>query len=779
MSEVGEEVDKHEWLKDLLKPLRSSYREVFLMSLFINLLALAVPIFTMQTYDRVINSEGLVTLQGFVIGMICVIAFDLILKQTRSRLMQRTALRIDVSLGNKLFNKILSVPLPVLENRVTSFWTALFRDVEVVRNTRSGPSAVLITDLPFAIFFLVLVSIVATPIMWVPLIILPTFLVLGWRSAATLTAANAAERKTGYDRDAMVAEMIAGRTTVKALALEESIRPLWEDKHAATIEDSMHRGRKSDTFGNYGASLTTITTVAMTSAGAIAIINQDMTMGSLIAANMLMGRILGPFNQLVGSWRNYASYRQAVNRLSEIFVVRDDRQEVEVELGRPEGQITLENVTFGYSEEAQPTINDVKLQIRPNSFIAVMGPNGSGKTTLIKLILGLYKPQKGRVLLDGADMSQFTRRELAKWFGYVPQEIFLFNGSIRENIAKANPEASDDDVIRAAKMAGVHPFLIDLPDGYSTDIGEAGRLLPGGLRQRLAIARAFLADPPILIMDEPSSNLDREGEAELVRLLQTLARDHTVLVITHSQNLLQSAGQILVMQKGKIVKAGPPKEVLADLVRKPQAEKPATGRTAPAPRRPREAGGPRREPAAAPPPAENAAPAEREPIPPKRAAPSRRPPPPSPAPADDVDLEIIGEEPPAAAPPPADEPKAAPRPAVARKPATVRKPAPAAPPAPAAETSNVRELRPNANRVRKVTTAGKRQDQEVPAAAKPSQAKPAQAKPVQAKPVQAKPAPAAQKSQRPAAAPAKPAAPLDAAARRRLAQRKQAERNRA
>ena len=142
----------------------------------------------------------------------------------------------------------------------------------------------------------------------------------------------------------------------------------------------------------------------MTSAGAIAIINQDMTMGSLIAANMLMGRILGPFNQLVGSWRNYASYRQAVNRLSEVFVVRDDRQEVEIELGRPEGQITLENVSFGYSDEAQPTINDVKLQIRPNSFVAVMGPNGSGKTTLIKLILGLYKPQKGRVLLDGADM---------------------------------------------------------------------------------------------------------------------------------------------------------------------------------------------------------------------------------------------------------------------------------------------------------------------------------------------------------------------------------------
>ena len=186
MSEpVEEDEDKQGWLKDLLKPLRASYREVFLMSLFINLLALAVPIFTMQTYDRVITSEGVVTLWGLVVGMICVVFFDLILKQTRSRLMQRTALRIDVSLGNRLFNKILSVPLPMLENRATSFWTALFRDVEVVRNTRSGPSAVLLTDLPFAIFFLVLVAIIATPIFWVPLIILPTFIILAWRSAAT------------------------------------------------------------------------------------------------------------------------------------------------------------------------------------------------------------------------------------------------------------------------------------------------------------------------------------------------------------------------------------------------------------------------------------------------------------------------------------------------------------------------------------------------------------------------------------------------------------------
>jgi ATP-binding cassette subfamily C protein LapB len=491
----------------------------------------------------------------------------------------------------------------------------------------------------------------------------------------------------------------------------------------------------------------------MTTVGALAIINHDMTMGSLIAANMLMGRILGPFNQLVGSWRNYASYRQAVKRLSEVFVVADDRQEVDVELGRPEGQLTLENVTFAYSEDAQPTISDVKLQIRPNSFIAVMGPNGSGKTTLIKLILGLYKPQKGRVLLDGADISQFTRKELAKWFGYVPQEIFLFNGSIRENIAKANPEASDDDVVRAAKMAGVHPFLIDLPDGYSTDIGEAGRLLPGGLRQRLAIARAFLADPPILVMDEPSSNLDREGEAELVRLLQTLARDHTVIVITHSQNLLQSAGQILVLQKGKVVKAGPPQEVLADLTRKvgatPTKESPGAK-----PRQPRQAGESQRKPASPPRPAPKTAPKPKRPAQPVTpevvSAPDVED-------GDAVEIEMAGEE--AAVAPP--------------KSAKAEKTAPTdeAPP------NNVRELRPGTNSVRKVSTAGKRQDQS--GAAKPAPPVAAK-KPVKQAARPAAPAKTAPKVIPQAASPkAAPSRPLDAAARRRLAQRKQAERNRA
>ena len=229
----ADDVDKEAWLKDALKPIRGAYRELLLLSLFVNLLALAAPIFSMQVYDRVISNSALTTLYAFLIGMLIVILFDFILKQTRSRIMQRSALRIDVEIGRALFNKILALPLSYLEAKPNNFWTALFRDVEVVRNTRSGPSAVLITDLPFAILFIGVIAFMAAPVLWVLALMLPAFMFLAWRSAATLNSANDAERKVGFDRDSLISEMVAGRATVKALALEDSIRPLWEDRHAA------------------------------------------------------------------------------------------------------------------------------------------------------------------------------------------------------------------------------------------------------------------------------------------------------------------------------------------------------------------------------------------------------------------------------------------------------------------------------------------------------------------------------------------------------------------
>ena len=259
-----------------------------------------------------------------------------------------------------------------------------------------------------------------------------------------------------------------------------------------------------------------------------------------------------------------------------------------MKLERPRGEIVLESVTYRYAEQAPPVIDGLRMTIKPGGLISIMGPNGSGKTTLVKLILGLYRPSGGRVLLDNADVAQFTRHELARWMGYVPQDMFLFAGSIRDNIAKGKPDATDEEVLRAARLAGLHAHVIDYPDGYATDIGEAGRVMPGGVRQRLTIARALMGDPPVLLMDEPSSNLDREGEADLCRTLTELAKDHTVIAVTHSPAILAASYQVVVMQKGRAVRAGRPQDLLPQLgiqtAARRRGEAPPMGPREPAPK---------------------------------------------------------------------------------------------------------------------------------------------------------------------------------------------------
>jgi ATP-binding cassette subfamily C protein LapB len=553
------------WLREILKPLTPAFREVLVMALFVNILALAVPVFVLQVYDRVVFHAGLNTLQGLVIGMVAVLVFDYVLRQARARVMQTVALRIDVVVGRRLFDKLMSLPLQVLESRPAAYWQALFRDVDVVRNTVSGASALLIADLPFAVLFLGLTFVIAAPIAWVLLVILPLFLFVAWRSGNTMTTANRAERESALARDGLIAEMIAGRTTIKALALDRAMRPYWEERHADNIERAAVRGAKADRYANLGTTLTMLTTVALTTVGAVAIINQQLTIGALIATNMLSGRLLGPFNQLVGTWRTYAGFRQAIERLGHVFNMASERQTGEIELQRPRGEITLEDVAFSYSEAAKPVVDTVSVTFPAGGVHALIGRNGSGKSTLLKLAQGLYPPSKGRVLLDGADVAQFTRTELARWIGYVPQECVLFAGTLRDNIGHRKPEATDEEIIAAATTAGVHEFIIDLPDGYASEIGEAGQRLSAGQRQRIAIARALVGDPPVLLLDEPSSNLDRQAEQELRNTLAAIGKDRTVVVVTHSPILLSVCKDLVALDRGRIALAGPADEILPRL----------------------------------------------------------------------------------------------------------------------------------------------------------------------------------------------------------------------
>jgi ATP-binding cassette subfamily C protein LapB len=246
-----------------------------------------------------------------------------------------------------------------------------------------------------------------------------------------------------------------------------------------------------------------------------------------------------------------------------VFALADEGERDELELPRPRGEILLDDVSFRYGSETVPVIDGLKAQIKPPGLLGIVGANGSGKTTLLKLLQGLYAPSAGRVLLDGGDVAQFSRAKLARWIGYVPQECVLFSGSIRDNLMAGRPDAGDDEVLQASTIAGLHGRVLALPEGYGTEVGEGGLRLPGGLRQRVAIARALVGDPAVLLLDEPTNNLDREGEDELRRSLATLARDRMVVVVTHSPALLAACAVVMVLDRGKIARAGPPADMLS------------------------------------------------------------------------------------------------------------------------------------------------------------------------------------------------------------------------
>jgi len=564
------------WLRTLVEPLKPLFKEVLGVSLFVNILAIAVPVFVLQVYDRVIFHAGLSTLQGLVIGILVVVVFDFILRRTRARILQTVALRIDVAVSSRLVDKLLALPLRSLEGHPASYWQLLFRDAEVIRNTLSGATAVLATDLVFAVMFLGIVAVIAWPIFWVLVVIFAVFVGLAWHAGRFVAAATDKEKIKIIGRDTLVSELIAGRTTIKALALGDRMRGMWEERQEASILESLERGSQSERYVYIGQSITMIATIAMTTVGALAILEQKLTIGGLIAANMLSARLLGPLNQLVGAWRTYAAFKQSAERLGRAFAEKEETTRSAIQMPRPAGRITLDNVTFRYAPDASPAVEGIKLDIAPGGMTAIMGPNGCGKTTMAKLILGLYRPTEGHVFVDGADVDQFARRDLARWIGYVPQDCTLFAGTIRDNIACVHPDVPDEEVIRAATLARAHAMIVNLPKGYGTPVGEGGSQLAGGLRQRIAIARALVGDPPILVMDEPTSSLDRAAEEELRGSLLALSRDHSIILVTHSPMIVQACHNVVIMDKGHIKTAGPAQKVLQSLAPLRPAARPET-----------------------------------------------------------------------------------------------------------------------------------------------------------------------------------------------------------
>ena len=537
-------------------------------SLFINILALATPIFVLQVYDRVVFQAGLETLKALVFGVFIALIFDFTLRQARSRLLQFISLKIDGRLGDAVFDRFSQLNLEDLEKKPAWFWQNIFRDVAQIRNFIGGGTIIVFIDIPFSIIFVAIITLIAPPLIWVFIFSVASFTALSWLSFKVTRAATAAEQGSRAEVENLIIEIVSNRATVKSLNIAEHLKTVWLEKHSQTMEISLQRGRSADLFANVNVVMTMGVTVALTSFGAVAVLEQTMTIGSLIAANMLATRVIQPLSQLSLAWRTLNQFRGSKDRLGNLVHETDLLRKKVVGFRPSHAKIELEDLHFAYQEEKK-IFEGVSLKFEPAQIHAVVGNNGSGKSTLLKLILNLYSPQAGKVLWDGADIRQFNSSQIANWCGYVPQECTLFTGSIRDNIASFKDNVSDEEVINIARAMGLHEDLSDLPSGYGTEIGENGYILSVGQRQKIAIARALAPNPKVIMLDEPTSNLDQRSEHLLISTLKNQAKRNSsaIIIVTHSPAILAHVDNISILGAGKIQLSGPREDVLPKITR--------------------------------------------------------------------------------------------------------------------------------------------------------------------------------------------------------------------
>ncbi len=559
------------WLRQIVEPHRPAYKQTLLLALAINLMGLFAAIFSLQVYDRVVAHAGYSTLFALVTGMVLVIVMDHVFRSGRAIVLQQVGAQIEVAIARSVFRRMVSLPAEQLEKLPPSYWQAVYRDVEVVRGTFSGATAMLIIDLPFVVLSLFAVALIALPLLPVAMITIGAFVLLAWRSGVMTRDATETEREELVHRDATIAELASARLHLKALAADGPSSTRWDGRYAAWLDESMSRSREADHYREFAHGMTTANTVMVTTVGALFILSQHLTLGALIATNILTGRMVSPLVQLVSQWRMFGQFSSAKKRLDVLFALPLDRDSDSVELPASRGVLRLDQVSFQYAGTEIQQVEGISGQIGPGGLHGVVGPNGSGKTTLLKLLRGLYSPSEGRVLLDDADVVQHSQRHLSKQIAYLAQDAHLLSISVRDNIALGKPDATDEEIVRAAQLAGAHEFLIDSPEGYGTMIGPEGRRFSVGQTKRILIAQALVNDAPIVLLDEPTSELDRDTEMRLVMSLRELGKGKTIVVVSHSPVLLAHCQGLLVMKDGKLIAAGSAASLLPKLGIQPAA----------------------------------------------------------------------------------------------------------------------------------------------------------------------------------------------------------------
>ena len=563
--EVGRIKVRH-WFWGTLAENKGIYRDVMVAALLINIFALAMPLFTMNVYDRVVPNKAVETLWVLGIGVALIVLGDLLLRSMRAYFLDWASARIDVKLSAQIMEKVLGTRYEAKPNSVGSFASNL-RSFESVRDFITSATVVTLIDLPFGIIFLIVIA-------WInPYMVLPALIggavVLIYSLSVQTKMHDLSETmyRASAQRNATLIESLVGLETVKSMGVEGQMQGKWEKSALFLSEVGSKLKLLSSSITNGTYALQQIISVAIVILGVYLISNGDLTMGGLIACSQLTSRGLAPISQIAGLFTQYHTAATSLKSLDEVMGKPVERNKGVNFLSRPafKGEIEFKNVSFKYPGSDELALNRVSFRIRPGEHVGLIGRMGSGKTTINKLILGLYQPTEGAILIDGIDARQIDPAELRRSIGYVQQDNHLFYGSLRENITLRHPHADDHSVLQAAQVGGIAEFVNAHPKGFDLEVGERGDTLSGGQRQGVGIARAFVTQPQIVLLDEPTSAMDHSGEETVKRNIAQATADKTMIVISHRNAMLELAERLIVIDGGQVVADGNKEDVTAAL----------------------------------------------------------------------------------------------------------------------------------------------------------------------------------------------------------------------
>jgi len=538
------------------------YFQVLLAALISNFLALTTSIFTMTVYDRVIPNSAIESLYALSIGVLFALGCDFIIKMLRSRFIDVASKRADLIVSRKLFDRILSFDANE-RKQSTGTLASIVKEFETLREFFTSSTLVVIVDLPFVFFFVYVISLIAGPLGYIPLVCVPLVFLAGLVVQPFLAKTVREGMNSGYNKQSILVETLNGLETVKSSGAGPLMRSRYQDALSAQSDTSGKAKGLSQFIVNFAASVQQYAQIAIIFYGVFLIRDGEITQGALIAAVILGGRAMAPLGQLANVLSRANNALSAYRSLSKLFQKGKDfsAEGNSISRGILDGEIEFKNVAFQYDELSEKIIDSLDLKIPFGQKVALVGKMGSGKSTVAKLISSSLLPTQGSILFDGVDIRQLDTEDLQRNVGVMPQEPWLFSGTVRENLQVGFPEYSDDHILSIARIGGVDEFVSHLPDGYDTVLREKGAGLSGGQKQAISLSRALLHNPNIVILDEPTSSMDQNSEAQIVERLNKFSEGKTLLIITHRNALLAICDRILVMENGKIISDNTPEEL--------------------------------------------------------------------------------------------------------------------------------------------------------------------------------------------------------------------------